>query len=402
VTHTTPWGAAINFDGPHSDGVRRYVVDNAVAWVREFHLDGLRLDATHAIVDESARHILADLAQAIEREAAAAGRPVPVIAEDARNLAHIIQPEAAGGWGLDAVWSDDFHHHLRRRLAGDSDGYFQDFAGRAVDIAATARRGWFFHGQFAEYFGRSRGTDPAGIPRRRFVFFMQNHDQVGNRAMGDRLHHQVAMAPFLAASTLLLVLPETPLLFMGQEWAASSPWRFFTDHNPELGAVVREGRRAEFARFAAFSDPATRETIPDPQAMATFESSRLDWDERHRSPHQETLTTYRHLLHLRRTEPALSNADDAECRIEPWSDDVLLVRREWRGAVMLAVIRLEGAGRVDLAGHPLAATTGNLRWDLLFSTAADGSGVVAAAAGRPAVDFGEPGAVMFTARGARG
>jgi maltooligosyltrehalose trehalohydrolase len=401
VTHTTPWGAAINFDGPHSEGVRRYVIDNAVAWIRDFHLDGLRLDATHAIVDESPRSIFADLARAIRREAAAAGRPVPVIAEDARNLAPIVQPESARGWGLDAVWSDDFHHQVRRRVAGDSDGYFQDFTGAAADIATTARRGWFYHGQFAGYFGRPRGTEPEGIPSRRFVFFIQNHDQIGNRALGERLHHQVPPAAFRAVSTLLLVLPETPLLFMGQEWAASTPWLFFTDHNPDLGEAVREGRREEFARFAAFRDPAARERIPDPQATKTFEASRLDWSERDRTPHREVLALYRRLLFLRRTEPALEGGDKSELAVEAWSDDVILVRRRSGGHTLLAVIRLEHPGPVDLAGHPLTQVGRTCAWEVVLTTGAPefgGSGGITVSAENPAVGFAEPGAVILLAR----
>ncbi len=399
--HRTPWGAAINFDGPGSGAVRDYVIGNAVAWISEYHLDGLRLDATHAILDDSPRHILAALADTVHQAARAAGREALVIAEEAGNLAHLVKPVAGGGFGLDAAWSDDFHHQLRRKLAGDADGYFSDFTGSAGDIAATAQRGWFYTGQHAGYFGGPRGTDPSGIPPRRFVFFLQNHDQVGNRALGDRLHHVITPAAYRAASTLLLVLPQTPLLFMGQEWAASAPFLFFTDHHPELGAAVREGRREEFARFAAFRDPAARETIPDPQAPETFARSRLDWDERAREPHRSTLELYRRLLALRRSEAALATGAHEVAEL---SEDLLLVRREAAGSPpVLALICLGQPEVVDLRGHPMARLGPGQRWEVLLSTGDVAASAGAAAIGvrtGPAVTFAEPGAVLL--RGRRG
>ncbi len=409
VTHQTPWGAAINFDGPDSAPVRQYVVDNAVAWIRDYHIDGLRLDATHAIMDESPRHILAEIADAVHQAGREAGRAALVIAEDARNLAHLVRPEAEGGFGLDAVWSDDFHHQMRRRLAGDRDGYFQDFDGTAADIAATVRQGWFYCGQHSGYTGRPRGSDPAGLSPRRFVMFLQNHDQVGNRAYGERLHHQVAPSAYRAASVLLLLLPETPLLFMGQEWAASSPMLFFTDHHEALGEAVRNGRRAEFARFAAFADSATRARIPDPQAASTFANSRLSWREQDEKYHRQVLLLYRALLALRRGHPP---AGSGAAEVADWSPDVLLLRREGPGGSgLLAVIRLEGSGAVDLAGHAAARLAPGQRWQLALSTGdpafnADGPAIGVEAGGTgpgesgtalaPVIHFPEAGAVVFT------
>jgi maltooligosyltrehalose trehalohydrolase len=407
VTHRTPWGAALNFDGPGSGPVREYVVGNAVSWVREYHVDGLRLDATHAIMDESPRHILAELADAVHRAGRTLGRGVLVIAEDARNLAHMVRAEADGGWGLDAVWSDDFHHQIRRRLAGDADGYFQDFSGSLPDLAATVERGWFYRGQYAAYFGGPRGTDPAGLPLERFVLFLQNHDQVGNRALGDRLNHRLSPAVFRAASVLLLVLPETPLLFMGQEWAASAPFLFFTDHHPELGDAVRHGRREEFARFAAFRDPAARERIPDPQAPETFAASRLDWGERAREPHHGILALHRRVLELRRNEPALRNRGDIKTlEISRFAQDVLILRRTAPSAdqsAVLAIIRLGGSGGVDLRGHPAARLGSSEHWQPLLSSgdepfAAGGPRIVVDPAG-PVLDFPEPGAVLLRSGG---
>jgi maltooligosyltrehalose trehalohydrolase len=332
----TPWGAAINFGGASSGPVRAFFLENAAHWLNEYHLDGLRLDATHAIVDPSTVHIiseLATLAQGLEPRRLA-------IAEDERNLSTLVSSRPAG-FGLDAVWSDDLHHELRRRLAGDQDGYFADFDGTVDEIVETLRRGWYYVGQVTRRTGKPRGTDPAGLPPERFVVCLQNHDQVGNRAFGDRLHHGLAPEAWRAAVALLLLAPETPLLFMGQEWAASTPFRYFTDHKEELGRLVTEGRRREFAGFKAFRDPAARERIPDPQAESTFEASRLRWEERDRPGHAEVLRLHAALLRLRR--------------------EVIVQRRErvtvsaaGPGAVVLdagdvaAAILLEGRGEVEL------------------------------------------------------
>ena len=339
--HKTPWGDALNFDDEGSGPVRAFFVDCARAWLTEYHLDGLRLDATHAIVDDSPRHILAELASAAHR------LPGPrrlLIAEDHRNLATLVKPQAEGGYGLDAVWSDDLHHHLRHRLAGDSDGYYMDFTGTAEDIAQTLRRGWFFCGQFSAYAGHPRGTDPAGIPPERFVVCLQNHDQVGNRALGERLHHQVDLAAYRAALGLLLLAPQTPLLFMGQEWACSSPFLYFTDHHDELGRLVTAGRREEFKRFAAFADPAQREQIPDPQAAATFERSRLDWSERAREPHASVLRLHAALLQCRRS--LLAEGDRAAFTARACGPSAVVL--DW--GTFAAVVQLEGAGEVGLHG----------------------------------------------------
>ncbi len=336
--HRTPWGDALDFDGEQSGPVRDFFAENALHWIREYHVDGLRLDATHAIHDGSGRHVLAEIAARVRSEA---GRPALLVAEDERNLAVMVRPAAAGGWGLDGVWADDFHHQVRGRLAGDRDGYFQDFTGSTADLAETLRRGWLYVGQRSQYHGAPRGTDPSGVPPERFVLCVQNHDQVGNRAFGDRLHHGVSPEAWRAAAALLLLAPQTPLLFMGQEWAASTPFRFFTDHEPDLGRLVTEGRRREFARFAAFADPATRERIPDPQAPETFESSRLRWEEAEREPHASVLRLHRALLALRRSELVgrrarfAASAAGKDALVLSWGD-------------LAAAVQLEGGGEVAL------------------------------------------------------
>jgi maltooligosyltrehalose trehalohydrolase len=405
--HRTPWGETLNFDGPASRQVRDYVVENAVRWIREYHVDGLRLDATHAIVDESPRPIVGEITAAARDAAAASARQVLVIAEDARNLRRVVDAEGAGGWEADAVWSDDFHHQMRRALAGDTDGYFADFTGSSADIAATVRQGWFYCGQHAPYFGGPRGTDPAGIPTERFVFFLQNHDQVGNRPMGDRLHHTIDLAAWRAATALLLLLPQTPLLFMGQEWGASTPFRFFTDHHPELGRAVTAGRREEFSRFALFTDPARRAAIPDPQDPETFRASRLAWDEQDREPHRSQLALYRRLLARRRQEPALRpRGVSGQPLVVAWGADALVLRRDAPGArPILAAVQLRGGEEdMNLQDHPAAQLPANQAWTPLLSTEDPGfthdpAAPDVACAG-PRVRFARAGAVLFA--GARG
>jgi maltooligosyltrehalose trehalohydrolase len=401
AVHTSPWGAALNFDGPESGPVRAYVIDNALRWIHEYHLDGLRLDATHAIVDASPCPILAELAEAVRRSPAAAARPVLIVAEDARNLDSLVRPRAAGGYGLDGVWSDDFHHEVRVALTGERDGYFRDFSGSAADIARTVRQGWYYRGQYADHFGGPRGTEPRGIPCSRFVAFLQNHDQVGNRAFGDRLHHTIDPATYRAASALLLLLPETPLLFMGQEWAASAPFRYFTDHGEELGRAVTQGRREEFRGFAIFADPARRAAIPDPQDPDTFRASTLAWEEREREPHASVLRLYRRLLALRRQQPALRSEErSGDPEVAAWSDDVLLVRRAGAdGPAVLGVIRLRGAGKVDLRDCDVARCSPGERWTELVSTEdpafAPDSVAIALDPDGPRVDFSRPGALWL-------
>jgi maltooligosyltrehalose trehalohydrolase len=338
--HRTPWGLGANLDGPHCEHARAFLVENALHWLVEYHFDGLRLDATHAMRDDSPNPFLAELA---DRAHALPGPRRLVIAEDERNLALLVQPAAEGGRGLDAVWADDFHHQMRCCLAGDRDGYFADFSGQPADIADTLVHGFFYRGQTVERLGRPRGSDTTGIPLSRFVFCVQNHDQVGNRALGERLHHQIDAAAYRAALTLLLMAPETPLLFMGQEWAAGSPFLYFTDHEPDLGRKVTEGRREEFKAFAAFSSPELRLRIPDPQAESTFARSRLDWGEREREPSASVWRLHQALLRTRR-------------ELVPRSQRTPVVDAQ-NGAVVLAypgclvVAQTGQAGKVVLTTH---------------------------------------------------
>ena len=324
--HASPWGKGLNVDGPHSSLVRQFFIENAQHWVHEYRIDGLRLDATHAILDDSDRPFVADLSSRVRESAG--DRGVLVIAEDHRNLDAMIRPEGEGGWGLDGVWADDFHHVVRVATTGEQEGYYRDFSGTAEELATTINKGWLYCGQVGPHHNEARGTEPTGIPPRRMVVCIQNHDQIGNRAMGDRLHHDGSPAAYRAASALLMAVPETPMLYQGQEWATSKPFQFFTDHPEPLGHLVTEGRRNEFRHFKAFTDPEARERIPDPQAESTFLDSRLDWSEPETEPHASTLRLYRTLLNLRGSEPALKAAGLGRHGAVAIGEKALLLRRD--------------------------------------------------------------------------
>lgn len=337
-THT-PWGEALRYEGV----AREFFIENALHWLREYHVDGFRLDATHAISDAGERHFVAELAERVRAAAQTMGRECRVIAEDERNEVGLLRGRSERGWGLDAVWADDFHHQMRRGLAGDEDGYYADYSGTVSDVVETLDAGWFYQGQRSEVHGRDRGSSTKGMPRDRFVICIQNHDQVGNRARGERLHHQVGAAEYVAASALLLLAPETPLLFMGQEWAASSPFLYFTDHNHELGRLVSEGRRREFAHFAEFASEEGRQTIPDPQAEQTFAASRLRWEEKEEGEHAWVLGWYRKLLALR------GEVRVGECAVREEGGGVLLRWSSEKGAHYVFVSWL---GEAEWKGVP--------------------------------------------------
>ncbi len=285
--HKTPWGDAVNYDAPGCKGVRRYVVENALYWIREYHLDGLRLDAVQTIKDDSGQHIVAEIQQDVQQLAAELGRKVVVIAETDENDARYLLPPSQSGYGLDAVWSDDFHHALHTLLTGENKGYYQDF-GRKEQLVRTLNEGFAFQGEHFKFWEGPRGTSSAGVPLPAHVICIQNHDQVGNRALGERLTQLVPRGARKMAATLLLLAPHTPLLFMGQEYDETAPFQFFTDYgDPQLQKAVSEGRRHEFKDF-------NWQDVPDPQDPATFERSRLHIVE------NEMLDWYRKLISLRK------------------------------------------------------------------------------------------------------
>lgn len=365
--HTTPWGEALNFDGPGSGPVRAFFVANACYWMHEYHIDGLRLDATHAMIDDNQPHILAEIQSGV-RATLRGDRHFVLIAEDERNLPRLVRPVSEEGYGLDGVWADDFHHQLRVALAGDRDGYYADYSGAAAEIAETLQRGWFYVGQQSVALGHPRGAPPDDLPYSAFVHCIQNHDQVGNRAFGDRLHQTAGLAAYRAASALLLLDPATPLLFMGQECAASTPFQYFTDHHPELGRLVTQGRRAEFAAFAAFAGAA----IPDPQDEATFLGSKLRWEERDLPRHAGVLRLYGDLLALRRSHPALQERSRASVAVTaPAPQTVLLHRQSGEPErALLVVVQLGGVAQLTV-GADLPAPPDGFVWSVLLDTEAD-------------------------------
>ena len=363
--HSTPWGRALNLDDRGADIVRRLVTDNASYWIREYHFDGLRLDATHALVEDDSGAIVREIVHAAR---AASSRPVFIHAEDHRNLAAMLEDPAEGGWGVDGVWADDFHHVMRRLLAGDEHWYYSDYEGTTTELARTIRQGWLFTGQPSVHLGTNRGTDPSRIPMRRFVICLQNHDQIGNRAMGDRLHASISPDAWRAASVVLLTAPMTPLLFMGQEWAAETPFQYFTDLEPGLGHLVTEGRRREFASFPEFSNEDARDRIPDPQSPATHADSHLDWSEAREPAHAAVLALYRALLALRLDQPALGGSDLTSGDADAPDEGSIVIRRAEQGKVFWIVARLRGSGPIDLSSFADARGDEGSEWNLVLST----------------------------------
>jgi maltooligosyltrehalose trehalohydrolase len=327
--HRTNWGDAINFDGPGSDEVRRFFIDNAVMWLRDYHCDGLRLDAVHAITDQSATHILEELAVEVEALAAHLGRSLFLIAESDLNDPRFVRSRDAGGYGLDAAWADEWHHALHATLTGEVSGFYEDF-GPLPLLAKALRQAWVYDGTYSPYRRRVHGRSPAGLSGGQFVVATQNHDQVGNRAVGERSSALMSDGRLRVAAALLLTSPFVPLLFQGEEWGATTPFQYFTGHNdPGLGQAVSEGRRAEFSAFGW--DP---DAMPDPQDPATFERSRLDWTEPCSGRHAGLLAWYRRLIALRRQVPALTDPrlDRVRTECDP-GGGWLIVRR---GPVMVA------------------------------------------------------------------
>ena len=343
--YRTPWGAAVNFDGPGSDAVRDLVIGNVTRWLRDFHLDGLRLDAIHALHDETAKHVVEELAEAVASLGEQLGRRLWLIAETDRNDPRTVRARETGGWGVDAQWSDDFHHALHTTLTGESHGYYTDFHGLG-DLATALRSPFVYGGRYSAFLQRRRGRDPSGLTGEHFVVCLQNHDQVGNGARGERMSQLVSPQRLRVAVLLLLTSPYVPLLFAGEEWGASTPFLYFTDHAPELGRLVTEGRRRELAGIGwAQGD------VPDPQAESTFLASQLIWEERQQGDHAATLEWYRQLIKLRRATPELGCGDPAASRVRVDTDAGWLL--------------------VERGGHLVAANLGSNAAEIPYDSAAE-------------------------------
>ena len=344
--HLTPWGPAVNLDQPGSAQVRQFIIGNALMWLRDYHLDGLRLDAVHAMADDSPLHLLAELAGRVRDLSVRLGRELALVAESDLNDARLVVPRAQGGYGLTAQWSDDFHHAVHAAITGEDQGYYCDF-GTMAALAKTLTSVFFHDGSWSRFRGRAHGRPvPAGVPAHRFIGYLQNHDQVGNRATGDRIGATVPLDLLKVGAGLVLTAPFVPMLFMGEEWGARTPWQYFTDHpDPALGRAVAEGRQAEFAGHGWDAGD-----IPDPQHTVTFERSTLDWSEASAPGPRELLAWYRELIALRRgrpelTDPRLDHVGAAYDEAGRW---IIVRRGQVRIAANLgtATRRLEvGAGR---------------------------------------------------------
>lgn len=320
--YRTPWGDAVNFDGPFSDHVRDYFIGNALYWVREYHVDALRLDAVHGIYDIGARHFLEELATTVHCEGKRLGKPVYVIAESDLNDVRLIKPIEEGGYGLDAQWNDDFHHSVHSLLTGEQDGYYTGF-GRCHDLAKALSEGFVYSGQFSPYRRRRHGNSAQGRPARQFVVFSQNHDQVGNRMLGERLSRLVNFESLKLVAGLVLLSPYIPLLFMGEEYGEDNPFYYFVSHeDTELIAAVRAGRKEEFREFLSRGEP------PDPEAVSTFQASKLAWQKYENGSHALLLAFYRHLLRLRREISTLGTGDVRDWEAGCAGDEgILWIRR---------------------------------------------------------------------------
>ena len=308
--HRTPWGGAVNFEDAGAHQVRRFFCDNALMWMRDFHIDGLRLDAVHAYIDRSAIHFLEQLAAEVEALKATLARHLVLIAESDLNDPRVVTPREAGGLGMDAQWSDDFHHALFAVLnPGPAEGYYADF-GELSHLAKALERNFVYDGIYSKFRNRVHGRPAGNLSPHRFLGYIQTHDQVGNRAVGDRLREIAGFDRAKIAAAVVLMSPFVPLLFQGEEWAASSPFQYFADHDPEMARLVSEGRKKEFTAFGW-----NPESIPDPEKRETLERSKLKWDEASAGEHAEMLAWYRQLIRLRRAAAALNNGEPGQTRV---------------------------------------------------------------------------------------
>ncbi|HET7854191.1 MAG TPA: malto-oligosyltrehalose trehalohydrolase [Candidatus Methylomirabilis sp.] len=323
--YRTPWGLALNFDGPWSDEVRRYFIENALYWIMECHIDALRLDALHAIVDLSAQPFLQELADAVHGEAERIGRRIYLIAESDLNDTKLVRSRELGGYGLDAQWNDDFHHALHTLLTGEQSGYYQDF-GTLRHLVTALTDGYVYSGQYSHYRGRRHGNSSKSIPARKFIVCSQNHDQVGNRIFGERLSQLVDFDALKLAAAVILLSPYIPLLFMGEEYGEPAPFPYFVSHSdPTLIEAVRRGRREEFAEFAWQGEP------PDPQDEATFLRAKLDHKLRCDGHNRVLHEFYRELIRLRKTFPALASLNKEQMEVTGYESQKVAFVRRWSG-----------------------------------------------------------------------
>jgi len=359
------WGEALNFDGDNAGPVREFFVANAGYWIEEFHVDGLRLDATQQIFDESSEHVLAELARHTRQ--AGGWRAIYLVAENETQHAELVRPPEEGGHGLDAVWNDDFHHSAMVVLSGRSESYYSDFRGTPQEFISAAKYGFLYQGQRSTWQKKRRGTPTFGLPPSAFVTFIQNHDQVSNLLRGERCHQLTSPGRYRAMTALLLLGPQTPLLFQGQEFAATSPFVFFADHDPDLAKLVRKGRGEFLRQFPSIATPEAFACLPDPGDPATFERCKLDLSER--ASHGETYTLHRDLLRLRREDPVLRERRPGGCDGAVLGDEAFCLRFFGgdKGDRLL-VVNFGADLRLGVVPEPLLAPPADGSWQMLWSS----------------------------------
>ena len=367
--YANDWGASINFDGPHSHGVRAFFCENARYWIEDLHFDGLRLDATQSIHDGGRDHVLADIVDAAR--AASPDRPILISAENEPQIAYGLLSREQGGYGFDAMWNDDFHHSARVAATGRHEGYFNDYRGAPQEFISAAKRGFLYQGQHYAWQKQRRGTPVTSQPAASFIVFTQNHDQVANTLYGQRLHEITSPGRDRALTALLLLGPWTPMLFMGQEFIASAPFPFFADHHAELRSLVHAGRREFMSQFVSYATPAAQARVLDPGDEAVFRSAKLDWSELDKARHAQTHAMVRDLLRVRREDPVVAAQD----------------RRALDGAVLgatsfalrffapdpamgdrLLVVNLGPQCELDVVPEPLLVAPPGADWKLAWSS----------------------------------
>jgi maltooligosyltrehalose trehalohydrolase len=362
--HKTDWGEAINFDGPDSGPVREYFIANAAYWIDEYHLDGLRFDATQNIYDSSSDHILAAIARRVRD--VAMGRDLILVAESELQDVRLVRTPEEGGFGLDAIWNDDFHHSARVALTGCREAYYSDYTGTPAELVGACKHGFLYHGQRSSHQKKSRGTPTRGLPLKHFVTFLENHDQVSNSARGERLHMLTSRGRLRALTALTLLGPGTPMLFQGQEFASSSPFIFFADHNEGLAKQVREGRHRFLGQFESLRSPEAQACLPDPGGEATFNRCKLDFSERERN--EEIYSLHVDLLQLRRTDPVFRLQGSSGLDAAVLAGSAFVLRFYGRDSEQrLLIVNLGATLHISVVSEPLLAPP-DRPWKLLWST----------------------------------
>ena len=363
--HTTDWGPALNFDGPGSTHVREFFIANAVHWIDEYHLDGFRFDATQNVYDDGPHHILAELTE--RARTAAGGRRTWMVAENEPQRVQCIRQTSSGGFGMDAMWNDDFHHTAMVTLTGVTDGYFSDYRGSAQELISCARHGFLFQGQYYTWQRSRRGTSTRGVAARRFVNYFQNHDQIANSVTGERIHSLTGPGELRTMTALLLLMPGTAMLFQGQEFASSAPFLFFADHEPELAVQVHAGRREFLSQFRSAALAGAQERIDDPAAAGTFERCRIDHAERVQG--ENVLRLHRDLIALSRTDAVFARQDAASVDGAVLGERALALRyRDEDACDRLLVVNFGADLRLEVLPEPLLAPPAGSSWRLMLST----------------------------------